>query len=367
MAADPRDLGYRHPAEWEPHAACWMALPYRREEWGDELERAQRELVGLACAIAEPGVQPRGGLEPEPVHLLVPDGAHASRARSLARDCPGVGALQRDYGDSWTRDTAPLFLLGPHGELGAARFEFNGWGGRFRIPGDDTLAGRIAHETGARIFEPGCVLEGGALDTDGRGCGLTTRTCLLHPNRNPGMSEREWTATLQRTLGLRHVVWLEGSLQNDHTDGHVDTLARFIAPGVVVCMEPRTPEDPNRAVLRSIREQLRGARDADGQRLRVETLPSPGTMTDDNGAPLPASYCNFYVGNATVAVPTYDSPEDDEAVARLQELFPSRRVVGLPSRALLTGGGAFHCVTREQPVASGRRSAHTPNRTEARR
>jgi agmatine deiminase len=195
------------------------------------------------------------------------------------------------------------------------------------------------------------VLEGGAVDVDGEGTVLTTRQCLLHPNRNPSMDARAIERAVMGALGAERVLWLGDGLLNDHTDGHVDTVVRFVAPGRVVAMEPRGVTDPNRDVLRALLRELGEMVDARGRRLEIVTVPSPGAVVDADGRVMPASYVNFYVANAAVIVPTYGTPFDDEAVQRIGELFPGRRTFGVDARAILSGGGAFHCITQQQPAA----------------
>jgi agmatine deiminase len=263
------------------------------------------------------------------------------------------------FGDIWLRDTAPLFLENEDGARANVRFAFNGWGGKYVLEHDDRVAERIAATFAgdaafAMAFVMPWVLEGGAVDVDGEGTVLTTRQCLLNPNRNLGMSAADVERAVSGALGCEKVLWLGDGLKNDHTDGHVDTIARFVRPGVVVVMEPRTADDPNRDVLQAIARDARAMVDARGRRLEVVVLPSPGAVWDEDGRLMPASYANFYVANASVVVPTYGSAFDDEAVSRVASLFPGRRTVGLDARAVLTGGGAFHCITQQQPARPAR-------------
>lgn len=334
------------PAEWAPHRACFTALPHLADEWGADLDDARDEVLALCRAIVDPdptGGRPRG----EPVDLLVRDRDQEALARRRLEGLP-VRYHRIAYGDIWLRDTAPLFVHGDDGERAVA-FVFNGWGGKYRMPGDEGLAERLAAHLAVPVHRIPLVCEGGAVEVDGEGTCLTTRSCLRNPNRNPDLSEAEVTARLREALGVERVVWLDGALANDHTDGHVDTLVRFVAPGVVLCMEP-VADDPNTRVLRGLIDGLVAARDACGRRLEVHTVPSPGRVVDRRGTVMPASYCNFYVGNAVVVVPTYGSPHDDTAVARIAALFPGRRTVGLSARHILTGGGAFHCITQQRPT-----------------
>jgi agmatine deiminase len=235
------------------------------------------------------------------------------------------------------------------GAFQAACFRFNGWGGKYVLPEDDRVAGRVAALSALPRRDHGWILEGGSVEVDGEGTALTTRQCLLNPNRNPGMDQAEIEAALREGLGAEKALWLDEGLLNDHTDGHIDTLARFVAPGVVVCMEAREPGDPNAATLDRIAADLATFTDARGRKLQVVRIPSPGVVLDDEGGLMPASYVNFYIGNRSVVVPTYGTPFDEAAVAALAPLFPRHRVLGRSARAILSGGGAFHCITQQQP------------------
>jgi len=326
------------PPEWAPHASTWVAWPSHAALWSDNLAPARAAFAQLVAAVAEG----------ETVEVLVPDEANERAARAVLTS--GRVRFHRVlFGDVWLRDTAPLFLQGPRGAGAAVRFAFNGWGGKFVLDDDDRVGERIAALAGVRSFVVPLVVEGGAVDIDGDGTVITTRQCLLNPNRNPRATAVEVQRALSDALGCDKVLWLGEGLQNDHTDGHVDTIARFVSPGVVVVMEPRASDDPNRLALETVARDLARFVDARGRRLEVVRIPSPGRVTDPDGRIAPASYVNFYVSNAALIVPTYGSPFDDEAVGRLGDLFPSRRVVAIDARAILTGGGAFHCITQQQP------------------
>jgi len=341
----PRAAGHHLPAEWEPHEAVWVAWPSHDALWAQLLGDAQREMIALCEAIADldDDGHPRG----ETVRMLVPDGVrHLEAAEAL--EPLGVSFARVPFGDIWMRDVAPIFVRNGDGDVAAACFAFNGWGGKYILDGDDLVAPRIGELVGAEIFAFGFVLEGGAIEPDGRGTILTTRQCVLNDNRG-AMDQATIEARLGEAFDARKVLWLERGLLNDHTDGHVDTLARFVEPGRVVCMEARGDDDPNREVLEEIASSLAEMTDADGRRLQVERIPSPGRVLDHEDLVMPASYANFYIANTTVVVPTYGSPHDDEAVEAIGALFPERRVVGASAKAILTGGGAFHCVTQQQP------------------
>jgi agmatine deiminase len=327
------------PAEWSPHAATWVAWPSASDLWGENLEPARAAFARLVAAIAEG----------ETADVLVSGEAEEARARA-ALPTKNVRLHSVPFGDIWLRDTAPLFLVADGGGGAASvRFAFNGWGGKYVLPEDDRVAERIAAIAALPTFHEDWVLEGGAIDVDGEGSVLTTRQCMLNRNRNGVVEERQTETVLRRSLGVDKVLWLGDGLLNDHTDGHVDTVVRFVRPGVVVAMEPRTPDDPNRDVLRELVRQAEALTDARGQRLEVVRIPSPGRILDGEGRVMPASYANFYITNSSVVVPTYGAPWDDEAVESIGALFPGRRSIGIDSRALLTGGGALHCITQQQP------------------
>ena len=330
------------PAEWDRHSACWLAWPSHGDLWQENLGPAQAEVAALGRAIAE-----EGG---EALDVLVQDDKAESGARLALAPVLGKVRFHRvPVGDIWLRDTAPIFVKDDGGALRAACFRFNGWGEKYVLLHDDQVAGRVAELSGLPRLDHGWILEGGSVEADGEGTLLTTRQCLLNPNRNPSLSQTDLEAALREGLGAEKVLWLDEGLINDHTDGHIDTLARFTAPGVVVCMESREPGDPNAATFDRIAADLAGFTDARGRKLQVVRIPSPGVLLDDEGELMPASYVNFYIGNQTVVVPTYGTAHDEEAVVALARLFPRHRVLGRSARAILSGGGAFHCITQQQP------------------
>lgn len=324
----------RLPAEWEPHRACWLAFPYLQEEWPIDVLDAQRSIAALCRAIAEAGN--------EPVHLLVKNDEVARAARSLIGQSRNVRYVATDYGDCWMRDTAPLFGYTADGALGALCFDFNGWGGKYEMPFDADVSAWLTKRLHAKRFESPIVLEGGALESDGRGTLLTTASCVLNGNRNPGLTRAAFEEALSTLVSVNRLLWLDRGLEHDHTDGHIDMLARFVRPDTVVCMRARRGA-PNWEVLRSVE------RDLGETGLNVIGLPAPSAVAAPDGSPLPASYCNFYIANEAVIVPIYDIPEDQPALAELANAFPEREVIGLPARDLLCGGGAFHCVTQAEP------------------
>lgn len=339
------------PAEWAPHDAVWTAWPHDPDQWLEGLAAPQRALMAMVAAIVDLDAgRPRG----ERVELLVRDAGDEASARALlGAAAAGVRFHRLRYGDVWLRDTGPIFVTregrpGEPGELSAVRFQFDGWGGKYLMVGDTEVAAHVIARTGVRGAAFDFVLEGGAVEVDGEGTVLTTRQCLLGRARNPGLDQDALEARLCWALGADRVVWLDRGLANDHTDGHIDTLARFVMPGVVACMEP-APGDPNRDALAGALADLAGARTAAGDRLEVVTVPSPGAVEDAAGNLMPASYMNFYIANTTVVVPTYGVAADDTAVSAIAAMFPTRRAIAIDGKPVVVGGGAFHCSTQQQP------------------
>ena len=325
----------RLPAEWEPHTACWLAFPHLAEEWGGRLLEAQRSVAALARTIADVGN--------EQVRLLVQSDAVEDGARAGIGESANIEYITADYGDCWVRDTAPLLGHSAEGALGGLCFQFNGWGGKYEMPFDADLSEWFTSRLGAKRFDCPVTLEGGALETNGRGTFLTTASCALNPNRNPGLTAGAFEEALGAAVSIERLVWLDQGLRHDHTDGHIDMIARFAGPDAVFCMKA-TPGAPNEEVLDSTERTLR-AND-----LQVLALPAPRAVAGPDGAALPASYCNFYIANEAVIVPFYGFPEDADAAREIANAFPGREVVGLPARDLLWGGGAFHCVTQAEPA-----------------
>ena len=304
----------------------FTAFPSDPELWEGDLHPARAEVAAFVEALAKT----------VPVKLL----ASGELALAAARDAivhPNVTFLDVPFGDIWLRDTAPIFLTST---IGAA-FRFNGWGGKYVLTNDEGLWARVADAAGATVIPHDFVLEGGAIDGDGSGLFVTTEQCLLNPNRNPDLDKPGIERALKLSLGARRILWLGEGLVGDHTDGHVDNLARFIAPGTLMIPTPTT-DDPNSAIFADARARAR-----DGGCVVVD-MPSVGRF-EDTGDIRPASYMNFVIANGAVIVPQYGAPNDAAAVKALEKAFPRHKVTGLHATHILTGGGSFHCITQQQP------------------
>jgi agmatine deiminase len=331
----------RVPAQWGPQKAIWTAWPASASEWDNDLASPRADIAGLVKALASGG---------NAVRLLV----NGTEAETSAKEAVGDDAqlIPVRYGDIWLRDTGPIFTATPQGKM-ATRFRTNSWGGKYDLPDDATVGDDIANLAGASIRRFDFVLEGGAMDHDGEGTILTTRQTLLNPNRN-GWDKAQAEAALREALGARQIIWIDEGLANDHTDGHVDNIARFVGPGRVVCQSPVGDDDPNAATLDAIANVLASATDAAGRKLEVIRIPGVGLYRNRLGDVAPASHMNFIIGNGVVVVPVYGTPSQDAAIAALQAVFPGRRVIGVSSRGLLgcglAGGGSFHCITQQEPL-----------------
>jgi agmatine deiminase len=328
------------PPEWAPQKAIWTAWPADPNEWNGDLEAPRRDVAALVRAL-HPG---------NAVRVLV----NGAEAEASARVALGDTAemVRAKYGDIWLRDTGPIFARTPDGAV-ALRFKTNSWGGKYDLPDDATIGDDIARLADAPVHRFGFVLEGGAVDHDGAGTVLTTRQTLLNPNRN-GWTKAQAEAALAEAFGAAKVIWIDEGLRGDHTDGHIDNIARFVAPGRVVCQAPAGADDPNAATLDAIARTLGSATDAGRQRLEVVRIPGPGLYRNALGEIAPASHMNFVIANGVVAVPVYGTPTQAAVLETLQAVFPGRQVVGVSSRGLLgcgeAGGGSFHCITQQEPL-----------------
>ncbi|MFO0914092.1 MAG: agmatine deiminase family protein [Pirellulales bacterium] len=341
----PAELGYRFPAEWEPHAATWLAWPHNPATWPGKREAILPYFTQFVQTVAEV----------EPVHLLV-GGEHvrAEAERWVGRH-PQVVLHDIPTNDAWCRDHGPTFLVGPsHLPPALIDWGFNSWGEKYPpYDLDNQVPRRVAELLGWHRFDPRMVLEGGSIDGNGCGTLLTTETCLLNPRRNPGLSREQIVDRLRQYLGTRHVIWLGGEIEGDDTDGHIDQLARFVGPRRVLASREHRSDDANHGPLEENWRRLQQATDQDGEPLEVWELPMPAAKYYEDRR-LPAGYANFYIANGLVVVPSYDDPADDVARDVLQRAFPDRRIVAIPSLDLVWGLGAFHCLSQQQPAPTPR-------------
>jgi agmatine deiminase len=330
---------YRMPAEWEPHEACLMAWPARRESFDPYLERAKDEYAAVAGVIAAF----------EPV-LMVANPDQTGEVRERCRS--DVRVLEVPIDDSWTRDSGPVFVLDEDGERLGIDFSFNSWGERF-LPYDNdaAMSARVLELLGIERVPSEMVLEGGSFTVDGEGTLITTEQCLLNPNRNPDLGREEIEAELGRTLGVEQVIWLPwGHAEDRHTDGHVDGICAFVRPGTVLLHTCDEPENANYERAAENLEVLRSSRDARGRPLEVIEL-TQWPYFDLDGRTLMVSYANVYLANGAVVAPLADHPLDEQALETLRRAFPDREVVGVPTRTVSHGGGGVHCITQQVPAA----------------
>lgn len=339
MAPDDTEATVTVPPEWATLKAVWTAWPADPNEWNGDLEAPRHDVAALVRALSETTT----------VRLLVNGPEAEASARAAVGDRAELIPVR--YGDIWLRDTGPIFARSDLGPV-ALRFATNSWGGKYDLPDDATVGDEIARIADVPIRRFDFVLEGGAVDHDGEGTILTTRQTLLNPNRN-GWTKEEAEAALKEAFGARRIIWIDEGLKNDHTDGHIDNIARFVGPGRVVCQAPAGPDDPNRETLEAIAATLEAATDACGRQLEVARISGVGLYRNALGEVSPASHMNFIIANGLVVVPVYGTLSEKSAIAGLQAVFPDHKVIGVPSKGLLgcgtAGGGSFHCITQQEP------------------
>ena len=340
MPETPRSLGYRMPAEWEKHDATWVSWPKDPATFPAAiLPKVEAAYVKMVEALA-------GG---EEVRVLVDDGKAEARVSGMLRRAERVAFHRIKTVDVWTRDYLATCVRGR--DVALVKWEFNAWGNKYEDLLPDGGAGRaVAEASGLRVFTPGVVLEGGSIDSDGEGTILTTEQCLLNPNRNPGLGRAGLERVLAENLGAEKVVWLKSWIEGDDTDGHVDDIARFVAPRTVAVASETDASDPNHDALEADARLLEAGRDAKGRALEVVRIPMPPRADGPEGR-LPASHLNFYIGNSAVLVPTFGGESDRAALRSLEGAFSTREVVGIDCRALVHGLGTVHCVTQQVPSA----------------
>src|SRR5437773_5861572 len=361
IAQTPLALGYRTPAEWEPHAATWLSWP-RREgiSFPESFDRVMRPLRAMVEAL----------IKSEQVCINVCNGAHETEARSILRGLPmeRISFYRIPTNEPWCRDHGPVFLTrddrwsrlasepegavqreGALAPLAVVDWDYNAWGNKYPpFDLDEVVPTRLAQILDVPVFYPRMILEGGAIDVNGAAALLTTESCLLNPNRNPTLSRDAIEQRLRDFLGVREILWLRSGIAGDDTDGHIDDLARFVSERTVVAAVEEDPDDEN---YRPLQENLARLREMNigGRKIDIVTLLMPKRIVRE-GLRLPASYANFYIANTCVLVPTFADRNDEAALSILRTLFPNRRVIGIDSRELIWGLGTFHCLTQQQPA-----------------
>ncbi|AMV17505.1 Putative agmatine deiminase [Planctomyces sp. SH-PL14] len=346
ISATPASLGYRMPAEWEPHEATWISWPHREKTWPGAFEKVPGVFVQIVRAIAES----------ELVRINVGDPHMAKRVKFLLEagrvDMNQVRFHYNPTNDTWCRDHGPIYVVRNvegRRERAIVDWDYNAWGGKYPpYDSDNSIPRRIADEFIERRFSPGIVLEGGSIDVNGEGTLLTTEACLLNQNRNPHLTREEIEQTLRDFLAVRKILWLGDGIVGDDTDGHVDDITRFVSADTIVTVIEENPADPNFHPLRENYRRLLEMTDHRDRPLNIVKLPMP-SPSYANGIQLPASYANFLICNTKVVVPIYGCSNDEIALGILQEYFPGRKVVGINCTPLVWGLGSIHCITQQQP------------------
>ncbi len=363
LETTPRADGFRMPAEFEPHAGAWMLWPERPDNWRLGAKPAQHAFAAVAAAIAEG----------EPVTVGVSPRQFQNARAMLA---PEIRVVEISNDDSWMRDCGPTFVVDGKGGVRAVDWIFNAWGGLdgglyFPWDQDDLVASKVAEIERVDRYRAPIVLEGGSIHTDGEGTLLTTEECLLNPNRNPGLTREQIEAVLSDYLSVEKFIWLGRGVYEDETNGHVDNICCFVRPGVVTLTWTDDKADPQYEISRDAFERLSAATDAKGRKLEIHRIHQPnpvlitaeessgvdtveGSQPRSEGMRLAASYINFYIANGVIAMPSFGDPHDEPAREQIAALFPERRVIAVPAREILLGGGNIHCITQQQPAPRGK-------------
>jgi agmatine deiminase len=331
-------MGYRMPAEWQPHDSTWLSWPKEPTTFPEDvIKRVEQTYIQIIEALRQC----------ERVDLLVDDQKVQSAVSRMLGSKEGVVFHKIRTADVWMRDYGPIFVKNAH--VAAVKWKFNAYGNKYEeLKHDDEVGRQVAAYTGLQTFEPGIILEGGSIDVNGLGSCITTEQCLLNANRNPQLQKKSIEGFLKNYLGITHVIWLGNGIAGDDTDGHVDDLARFVNPNTVVCMVENDKHDGNYKALKSNFERLNESVDQSGAKLTVLPIRMPGSVSLDDTR-LPASYANFYIANSAVLVPIFNDPNDRPALETLRSVFPQKKVIGIDCRALVQGFGTIHCVTQQQP------------------
>jgi agmatine deiminase len=350
MKDTPLKLGYMMPAEWELHSAIWLAWPHDKISFPD-LEKTERDVTQIISAI----------YKYEKVNLLVLDQAMQDHTTEIIQkegiDLSKINFLIVDYMDAWMRDCGPCFVKNTEtGTLAWVKWDYNVYGGKFPdLLIDNEIMYKLEDGINTPMFQPGIVMEGGAFEVNGEGVLITTEQCLLNSNRNPSLNKDQIEIYLKEYLGVTKILWLKQGLVGDHTDGHVDDIARFISKNKILVAFEENQDDENYQVLVDNYNTLSDATDQDGNKFELIKLPMAHIIYDESkpfekGGKAPASYTNFYIGNSVVLAPTYNDLNDAKALEIIQSCFPDRKVIGIDCTSIIYGGGAIHCMTQQEPI-----------------
>jgi agmatine deiminase len=327
------------PAEWEQHTATWTSWPFNEELWHGHLEKVRAEFAELVKTISFY----------EPVHILTCDDNTLKSAKEYLKNCENITFHSVPLNDIWFRDNGPIFIKqGANSHM--TKWEFNSWGQKFKWDLDNLAAYHVAKYLNKDCINTNIVMEGGSLDVNGEGVALTTKQCLFSKMRNPTLTQQDIEAALEKYLGIKKLLWLENGLEGDHTDGHIDTIVRFVNKNTILCSLTEDKFDKNYETMNYNYKLLQSFTNLKGEHFNIVPLVLPKNKMFIDEDRLPATYANFYIGNGFVVVPTYDDPHDEIALNTIKKLFPNRKVVGLKSKYIITGGGSFHCVTQQQPA-----------------
>ncbi len=339
----PSKLGFRMPAEWVPHKAVWLAWPHDTVTFPGKVENVEKTFIEIIKAIHEG----------ENVKLLVLNENMEERVKNLLKsadvDLSKVIFYITTYADVWIRDYGPIFITNPETKEKAwVKWDYNAYGKFPTLLKDNEVFLSLKDKVGGRMFKPGIIMEGGSIEINGEGTLITTEQCLLNTNRNPKLDRTQIEEFLKDNIGIKKIIWLKDGLVNDHTDGHIDDMVRFVNPSTIICGYEENQNDPNFKILDENYKILENSRDQDSKPLNLIKLPMPYLNYDD-GTKAPASYANFYIGNKVVLVSIFKDPNDEKALSIIQSCFPDRKVIGIDSRDLIYGGGGLHCVTCQEP------------------
>jgi len=339
MRQTPSDEGFSMPAEWAPHAGCYVSWPCKEDTWCGFIKETRRAYSDVVKAI--------GAFEPVTV---LSDPSTTADAKAAVGSFAEIIEIPLD--DAWIRDNGPIFVSSEEGEVAAVGFGFNGWGGRFPpYDKDAKVPAELARILGMRCYEAPMILEGGSICVDGEGTLLTTESCLLNGNRNPQLSKEEIEAMLRSYLGVKKVLWLEGGIHKSMVDGHIDGIAAFARPSTVLLAKTDDESNPNRDMMRRNKDRLSTLTDARGRGIEIIDFPMP-SVAELAGNRIAACYPNFYFANGGIVAPVFGCREDRGALEILETAFPDREVVGVRSEYIAIGGGDVHCITQQRPAGA---------------